>query len=359
MGSAKFKVSWKTILPPVLGVIAFLIYIYIFGVDIIQIIAIVQSSINPYIYMLAALAVLLDTLFFAFAWYFLLRFLAVKLSVVKAVLFVWFGIFMDIIIPAESVSGEVSKIYLVTREQNGTAGKVTASVVAQRLIGMTINIITLLAGAFLLLMEKQLFGLMLNLTLILIALTFLFLALLLLLCIKEEWSLLIVDKIIRFAEWISRGKWKLTAIREEALKAAKAFHDAMMQFGHAPKTLVVASLCSIASWILALAVFLLCFLSIGYTTISWSSILVVGSIFAAVKSIPIGVPFEVGLPEITLTTLFIIVGVPPQTSATVTILIRILTLWFRFFIGFAAQQWLGIKAMTTTNARNKNMPVLG
>jgi hypothetical protein len=25
---------------------------------------------------------------------------------------------------------------------------------------------------------------------------------------------------------------------------------------------------------------------------------------------------------------------------------RLLTLWFRFFVGFAAEQWLGIKAIT-------------
>jgi uncharacterized protein (TIRG00374 family) len=353
MVSMKFKVAWKTVLPPVLGLIAFFFYIYIFGVDVLQIITIIQSSINPYIYLLATIAVLLDTLFFAVAWYFLLRFLAVKLSIAKALIFVWFGIFIDILIPAESISGEISKIYLVTREQNGTTGRVTASVVAQRLIGMTINIVTLLVGAALLLMERQFFGIMLNLTLILVTLTFIFLSLLLLLCVKEEWSLRIVDKIIRFAEWVSRGRWKLTKVREEAVKTAKAFHGAMMQFGHAPKTLIIASSFSVISWILALAVFPLSFLSIGYTAISWSEILVVFSIFTAVKSIPLGVPFEVGLPEITLTTLFILVGVPPQTSATVTILVRILTLWLRFFIGFAAQQWLGIKAITTASAQNK------
>jgi uncharacterized membrane protein YbhN (UPF0104 family) len=68
----------------------------------------------------------------------------------------------------------------------------------------------------------------------------------------------------------------------------------------------------------------------------------------AVKSVPIGIPFEVGLPEITLTTLLILFGVPPQISATGTILMRILTLWFRFFGGFAAQQWLGIKDVTAS-----------
>jgi len=352
MVSMKYKVTWKAVLFPLIGLAAFFLYIYIFNVDILQIIAIVQG-INLYIYLLAAVAVLLDTLFFTLAWHFLLRFLSVKLSIAKSLLFVWFGIFIDILIPAESISGEISKIYLVTKEQNGTAGKVTASLVVQRLIGMSINIVTLFVGAVLLLMERQLFGTMLNLILILVTLTFLFLLLLLLLCIKEKWTLRIVDAVIRFAEWMSRGRWKLTMVRKEVVEAAKGFHGAMREFGHAPKTLIIASSFSIISWILALVIFYLSFLSIGYTSISWGAILVICSIFAAAKSIPIGVPFEVGLPEITLTTLFIFVGVPPQTSATVTILMRILTLWFRFILGFAAQQWLGIKAITATNKNNR------
>lgn len=353
MVSMKYKVTWKAVLFPLIGLAAFFLYIYIFNVDILQIIAIVQG-INLYIYLLAAFAVLLDTLFFTLAWHFLLKFLSVKLSIAKSLLFVWFGIFIDTLIPAESISGEISKIYLVTKEQNGTTGKVTASLVAQRLIGMSINIVTLFVGAVLLLMERQLFGtIFFNLILILVALTFIFLLLLILLCIKEKWTLGIVNAIIRFAEWISRGRWKLTTVKKEVVEAAKAFHGAMRDFGHAPKTLIIASSFSIISWILALVVFYLSFLSIGYTSISWGAILVICSIFAAAKSIPIGVPFEVGLPEITLTTLFSFVGVPLVESATVTILMRILTLWFRFIIGFAAQQWLGIKAITATNKNNR------
>jgi uncharacterized protein (TIRG00374 family) len=353
MVSMKYKVTWKAAIFPLIGLAAFFAYIYIFNVDILEIIAIVRS-INIYIYLLAAIAVLLDTFFFTLAWRFLLKFLSVKLSIAKSLLFVWFGMFMDILIPAESISGEISRIYLVTKEQNGAAGKVTASLVAQRLIGMGINIITLLVGAVLLLMERPFFGtIFFNLILILITLTFLFLLLLLLLCVKEKWTLRIVDAIIRFAEWISRGRWKLTMVMEEVVEAAKGFYGAMREFGHAPKTLVIASSFSIISWILAVSVFYLSFLSIGYTSISWGAILVICSIFAAAKSVPIGLPFEVGLPEMTLTTLFIIVGVPAQTSATVTILIRLLTLWFRFIIGFVAQQWLGIKAITAPSENNR------
>jgi uncharacterized protein (TIRG00374 family) len=156
-----------------------------------------------------------------------------------------------------------------------------------------------------------------------------------------------LDGLIRFAEWISRGRWKLTTFRQEVIEIHKAFHVAIKEYTHAPKTMLFATACSLVAWFFSILIFYFTFLAMGYTQISWVAIIVVTSIFVAVKSIPIGVPFEVGLPEITLTTLLVIFGVPAIMSATVTILTRLLTLWMRFFIGFGAQQWLGLKDIIT------------
>jgi len=359
MQAVKYKVTWKTFLMPVIGLLAFFAYIYVFNVDLLEIIATIQH-INVTFYFLAAIASLLDVLFFALAWHSLLKHLQVKISRLKSYLFIWIGIFVDTLIPAESVSGEIAKIYFVNKEQNGAAGKTTASIVAQRLIGMGINIATLLTGAILLLIEGQLFGILLALTLFLVAITFLFLVLTLLLCVKEKWTMRIVNAIINFAEWITRRRWKLARLREEVVGATRAFHTAIKEYARAPKTLVTAISFSTTSWILTLCIFYLTFLSIGYPQISWSAILVISAIFMAVKSIPVGVPFEVGLPEITLTTLLYLFvrtwtgtdALAWEISATATILMRLLTLWLRFFIGFAAQQWAGIRAIKAgTNSK--------
>ena len=71
--------------------------------------------------------------------------------------------------------------------------------------------------------------------------------------------------------------------------------------------------------------------------------------------------FEVGIPEITMTTIYTVLLSPtlgPEVAAgisvTVTILTRLLTLWLRFGIGFVAQQWLELK---TVLAPESNMPV--
>jgi uncharacterized protein (TIRG00374 family) len=351
MVSMKFKVTWKTILLPALGILAFFLYLYLFNVDIPTIIATAQR-IDLSIYFCAIAFLILETFFFAVSWRFLLNFLSVKLSIMKSFLYVWYGIFMDIIIPAESISGEISRVYLVEREQNGTSGKVIASLVTHRLIGMGINIISLLVGLSFLLIQGQVSGIVLNLTLFIAILTTIFLTLLILLCVKESWTLKIIDAVIRFVEYVSRKRWKLTKIREDAIKAAKIFHNSMEQFGHAPKTLFTSSFLYVLTWLFSLGVAYLVFLSIKFP-VHWSIIIVTCSIVIAVKAIPLGVPFEVGLPEITMTSLYMLLGVPFDISATATILNRILTLWLRFFIGFVVQQWLEIKTIKTTGTTMK------
>jgi len=357
LASPKYQVTWKSLLLPLVGLAAFFVYVYIFNVDVQQIYATVQR-INLSFYLLATIATLLDTLFFTLAWRSLIRFLSVKVSFLKLTLFVWFGVFIDTIIPAESVSGEISKIYLVNREQSGSAGKATASIVAHRLIGMGINIGILLTGVALLFVENQFYGssttTLIPLILLIVGLIFLFLILTVLLCTRERWTLRIVDVVIGLAERISRGRWKLTRWRGEVMDAARSFHDAMREYRRAPKPIAVAAALTISSWVCSLVVFYLTFLSIGYTQINWSAILIISTIFAAVKSVPIGVPFEVGLPEIALSSLLILFNVPLDISFTATILMRLLTLWLKFFIGFVAQQWIGLTTITTTMSVKPN-----
>lgn len=350
MVSMKFQVTWKTVLLPALGLLAFFLYLYIFNVDIPTIIATVQR-VDFSIYFLAIVALVFETFLFALSWRFLLSFVSVKLSVMKSFLYVWYGIFMDIMIPAESISGEISRVYLVAKEQNGTSGKVVASLVAHRLMGMAINIASLLIGMVVLLMEKQLSGIVLNLTLFLVVITTIFLLLLLLLSVKEKWTLKIINSVIGFVERISRGKWKLTKIRADVIKAAEMFHDSMKEYGHAPKTLLISLSLYVLSWLFSLTVTYLVFCSLGHP-IHWSIIIVTRSIVVAVKAIPLGVPFEAGLPEITMSTLYmaLLPEIPFSTLATATILNRILTVWFRFFTGFLIHEWLGIKAITTSSA---------
>jgi uncharacterized protein (TIRG00374 family) len=357
MESPKPKITRKTLLFPLIGIVGFFLYIYLFQVDITAIIATAQRA-DPFLYALAAALSLLEVLFFSISWRVLANFLLIKLSVIRSYLFVWYGIFVDIIVPAESVSGEAMRVYLVTKEQgNSTCGRVVASLVTHRILGMVMNVVVLIVGVVILYTEAEINPLIFNLILfIAVGITFTLL-LMMFFSYKEEWSLKVINWLVRAGKFLTRGRWhgQLTKIREDACRIAKSFHDSMKEFKHNPKALIFSLFYLAITWIFSLSIPYLVFMSLKYP-VSWSVILITSAIVLAVKSIPLGVPFEVGLPEITMTTVYISLLGPGAAgiSATATILTRLITLWLRFFVGFIAQQWLELKPVL---APANNIPV--
>jgi uncharacterized protein (TIRG00374 family) len=355
MESPKPKITRKTLLFPLVGLVAFFAYIYLFRVNILTIIATAQSA-NPIIYIIAVAFSLAEVFFFSVSWRVLVNFLKIKLSIARSYLFVWYGIFVDTIIPAESVSGEALRVYLIAKEQGDqTCGKTVASLVTQRLLGMGMNVAVLIVGVVLLFTETQIDPLIFNLIVFLAIGITATLLLIMVFAFKEKWSLKVIDWLVRLGRWITRGKWhlQLNKIKEDACRIATSFHDSMKEFKRSPKALIASFLYLAIAWVFSLSIPYLVFMSLGFS-VSWSIILITATIVLAVKSVPIGVPFEVGLPEVTMYTLYVGLGVPGDISATATILSRIITLWFRFFAGFIAQQWLELKPVLTPA---NNMPV--
>jgi uncharacterized protein (TIRG00374 family) len=123
----------------------------------------------------------------------------------------------------------------------------------------------------------------------------------------------------------------------------------MKEFKNKPKPVIVSLFYLILTWIFSLSIQYLVFMSLGIS-VSWSMITITAAIVLAVKSIPVGIPFEVGIPEATMTTLYMAFNIDPATAATATILSRLLTLWLRFFIGFVAQQWLTLKPIINSTS---------
>jgi uncharacterized protein (TIRG00374 family) len=341
MEPPKPKLSWKTVVFPLLGLLGFFFYIYLFHIDILGILSTAKNA-DPLIYSAAIVFGLLEVLFFTLSWRVLTNHLSIKLGVVRAYLYVWYGIYVDTIVPAESISGEVTRTYLCTRDKCGSFGKVVASLFTHRLLGMVLNVVALFAGIVLLTFGGNVYPLVFNLIILVGFGISAIIVLMLVLSFKPQWTLKVIDWTTNFADKISIGRWKLAKLKEQAVEITVHFHDAMKEFRHNPKAIAGSLFYLIISWFFSLSVPYLVFVSLGHP-VPWSLIIVTSAIVLAVKSIPIGLPFEVGLPEAAMTTLYISMGIYGPLAATATILTRIITLWFRFFIGFAAQQWLELK----------------
>ena len=145
MQPTKPKLSWRSVLFPLLGLVGFFLYIYVFKVNILGIFATAEKA-NPTIYLIAVLFGLLQVLFFTISWRVLTNHLSIKMTLVRAYLYVWYGMYVDTIVPAQSISGEVTRTYLLTRDGCGSFGKVVASLYTHRLLGTAINAVALIVG---------------------------------------------------------------------------------------------------------------------------------------------------------------------------------------------------------------------
>jgi uncharacterized protein (TIRG00374 family) len=211
-------------------------------------------------------------------------------------------------------------------------------------MGMALIVVALVAGIILLTFGGNVNPLVFNALILVGAAIVAIISLMIFLGFKPQWTLKVINFTANFANKISFGKIKVEKLKEEAVEITKHFHEAMIEFRHNSKTIGGSLVYLLISWFFSLSVPYLVFMSLGYHVPNLFSIIVVTSaIFLAVKAIPVGIPFEVGLPEAVMTTLYISMGINPALAATATILTRIITLWFRFFIGFAAQQYLELK----------------
>jgi uncharacterized protein (TIRG00374 family) len=346
------KITWKTAWFPLIGVAAFLLYIYLFNVDIQSIINTLKTiDILPY--MLAAALSLVEILFFAVSWRALLNFLSIKISVFRSYLFVWYGIFVDTLVPAESVSGELLRVYLVTKEKgNDKCGATMASLMAHRLLGMSMNVAVLVLGVVLLVTQTQiqLSSLVFNSILLVTVAIAATLIVLMTLSFKEKWTLKVIHWAVNLTKKISFGKWKLNSIKENAIQISKSFHDSMKEFKNKPEALTISLFYLAITWFISLSIQYLVFFSLR-VPVSWSMITITSAVVLAVKSIPAGIPFEVGIPEAAMTTLYVAFNVPAEIAATATILSRVLTLWLRFVIGFFSQQWLTFRPVINSGSK--------
>jgi uncharacterized protein (TIRG00374 family) len=332
----------RTIPFVIIGLVAFILYL-LFFVNVNEMISILERT-DLVVFSLATAATVLEMAFFALTWQFFLKPLSANVSFKKTFIYTYFSNFVDLIIPAESVSGEISRVVCVM--QDGVdSGKAAASVVTQRILGMCIVAGTLAIGAFsMITMQIPLPSIVQSLTYVIISVTAFLLLLAMLIFAKEKWAYTIAEKVVGCAGWITRGRLKSKELKEKASRVVSVFYESLRVFRANPSRFIPPLTLAIATWFFAVLGYYLAFAAVGYT-MNWIVVIVGYSLVIGIKAIPVGVPAEIGVTEIALTIIFGAFGVPLYISAAAVVLIRIMTVWFRLIIGFITFQFVGIKTM--------------
>jgi len=330
------------------GLLIFVLYLYFFvpfrGPE--GFLATIQQA-NPLLYSLAFVALLLSVAFYSLTWHNLLKLLSVKTSFLKTFQFIWIGSFVDILVPAESISGDASRVYLMSKESGENAGKVVASVVGHRILSGVVTLVGFVMGSVYFVLTYQPSIFVIEFIGIVAFCSVVSMFLLFYLSTHRQLTEKIAQWLVNLISRLSRGRWRLEHLRSLAEKTLTAFHEGIETLGERPRGLIMPAFLAIVAWFFDLLIAVLVFFSIGIfdVKISLSAILIVYSIIVGIQVVPFGIPGEAGLPEIVMTSLYTLLGVPIGMSAVATVLIRILTMWMRLLIGGVAVQWLGVKGL--------------
>ncbi len=327
----------------IVGLIAFILYLY-FYVNPTEVLSILSRT-NLYYYTGAFLAYSLNAFFSSLVWRNLLNNLSVKISIRKVLLFTWVGLFFDATVPQLGWSGEISKTYMLTKDTDYDTGKVASSVVGQKIFVITITDVALGLGLALVLISYPVPIIVTFFIALVLALSIFSLMLIYYVSLRPKATKTLLNWGINIASFF-RKKWNPEKFSLKAQEVLSKFHSGMQELNASPRALVKPIIYAITSFVFEVSVIFLTFVALNYP-VPVDKVLIVFTLTGTLQTA--GVTFF-GFPELIMSVSFTALGIPAALSVSVTLLTRVVTLWFRLIVSYVALQWAGIKIMQ----RNQN-----
>jgi uncharacterized protein (TIRG00374 family) len=326
----------KIFLLLVFGLVAFIVYFVLF-VNPASFVAVISQT-NLAVYGSAFVAYVVGIFFSAMVWHSLVNSLTVKMTVKNAYLFTWVGLFFDATIPQLGLSGDLAKTYLFSKSSSEDAGKIGASVIGQKLMVMTITVVTFSVGLVLVLFNYSLpllaaFSIVLFLVLSAVSLFLIY---------YFSFKPKATDALLRFGIRVGkffRKSWNPQELQQKIEGALGNFHSGIVELKAKPRALVMPSVYSVLSWVFDIGVMFLVFISLGYP-VPVDVVLIVYTVSGALQAVGLGI---FGINEIVMIATFEALGLPRPLSFSVTLLTRVITLGFRLILSYSAFQWTGVK----------------
>ena len=150
-----------------------------------------------------------------------------------------------------------------------------------------------------------------------------------------------------------RKRWDPQNFKGRAEEMLNKFHEGFGQLRNKPRKLVVPIVCAATSFVFEISVIFLTFLALGYP-VPIDRVLIVFTLAGTLQTV--GVTFF-GFTEIVMTSTFTALGIQVDVSFAVTLLTRVVNLWFRLIVSYLALQWAGIKIIRQ-NQKNKQGNIL-
>ena len=333
----------KSAILMLLGLLAFVVYLTFFiGIgSLFELISKLNFAQYSLYYSIAIAALFLSVVFDSLIWHSLLKGLKVKMKLRKVILYNWIGNFVEMVIPCETVCGEVTRIYLAKKETNENLGTTAAPIITSRILSTFVYTGGLLAGSLILVATQKMPVFLLGTLLLVSVGTIALIGVVLYLALKESAAEKLVSVIMVFVKIVTKSSAKQEQQREKLRLSLYSFSEAFKTYKKRPRLLVMPIIYAVIAWVFTLLVYLMVFYSLDFTAISLVSLAMVYCVSSTVETLTAG--FPVGAVEITMISLYSALGVPLVIAGVATTLTRLLTFWFQIIIGYPIFQFTELK----------------
>jgi uncharacterized protein (TIRG00374 family) len=322
-----------------LGVTGLVLYFYFF-VGPINIVDVLKRA-NLFYYVSAFLSFLVAICFSALAWQSLLSNLSLKTSLKRVFLFTWVGLFFDATVPEPGVTGDLSKAYMLAKRSNQAPGKIVASVVGHKIIGMFITVIDLVLGLTILAFHYVLPIAVLNFLGFVLFFAIFVLFIVVYFSMKPKATQKLLDWLIKIISVFRLKRWNPEVFRHNAEEWLGRFHEGIATLSAKRRELVRPVAFCFINWGFDLGVVFLVFASLGYP-IPVDKVLIVYALTGTLQSIGVSV---VGFTEVIMSTAYNVLSIPAALSLAVTLLTRFITLWFKLIVSYVAFQYAAVRML--------------
>jgi uncharacterized protein (TIRG00374 family) len=351
LSAFKYFSTRKSFLFIFLGLTLFVLYLYFFAGF--KQIVVVINGINPqqyaFFFSLAIGAVVLGTFFLLLSWRAILSKLSVKISLKSAFLYYWTGYFVDLVVPCETVCGELTRLYLVHKETNDNYGVIAAGGITNRIIAYLIVVTGLFTSAGFLFLKSNIPAIVLTVFIFIIIGATAYLAVLLYLAFSEKAAGRIAALGLKILRVLRPKKYLSSDLSPETKESLAAFYSGFKIFRENPRYLVKPVIYLTISWLFNLSQYLLVFYALGIFNQSFSFFIII--YFVAGSLTDVSASLSVGTLDILLATIFVLYGLNPALSGITAVLVRSVTFWSPLIIGYVIVQIVGAKNVLASPPR--------
>jgi uncharacterized protein (TIRG00374 family) len=338
----------KSFLFMIVGLLVFILYLYFFAGfgKILDLLQTINQSQFVLFFSLTTVAMLLSMFFTSMAWYELLKTLSINISPRKAFIYNWVGNFVDLVIPCQTICGEIARMYLVYGEQKENFGKTVASVVSLRIISTVVILGVLLVGSVSIIYNSQINPVIFNVLVITLVLSVVQAVILLYVAIKAKAGKRLSKLLAKFAKMFAGKRFNTDNLQKRTEKNLAVFHEGFETLKRHPRHIIKPLIYSTLGWLFQMSVYFLVFYALGFRDIAFGLVVLVASITLYIQGL--SAAFSVGIVEIIMATLYASSGIPTAIGGAATAMIRIMIFWFQVLVGFIIIQWIGAKKLLSS-----------